>query len=315
MLPTPPSPILWDPSGTLPDQEEIELDTKKRLIRLASLRSGRPVRQQMTIWLVVGCAVTLILFITRQPNLFTIFCAFAPAMLYGWQINTLQAEMVASAVAQELGWYYLGQKSSERWRLLSQKHPEALQKGDRGQAISDQYWGTLSTKNGANLAFWYGLFSFTRGHGRQSTHHQQTVIALRLSDPVATSLRLVPETAGTALANIVTKTDLSLESQEFNKAFHITYTDRSLTKPQEIYEVLEPSVMAALLDLRTHYGAFELSLCGSTAIITLHTSNLLSPKYTNLYQSFTVDGRDITAATALFTDFFTAVGKLTDSLG
>lgn len=153
-----------------------------------------------------------------------------------FQYQAHQKKVAAfTALAAERGWRY-----TERDRGLANRFL-GTPFGD-GHGRDARHVLTGSFRDRPMLAFEYS-YKETHGSGddrRTETYHY-TVVSLGLPAPKPT-LQVNREGLGRKLLGLVGVRDLQLESEDFNKAFHITTEDDRFA-----YDVLHPRMMEWML--------------------------------------------------------------------
>ncbi len=218
---------------------------------------------------------------------------FLPSFIYYGYIKELEKKLVELLIAKENNWLYNPEKDKQKWLGLRLLHPEVFNKGNRGQSILRQFWGTIASDN---TVFWKSRFEYIVGSGKSSHKITETVYAFKLPKTVAENFLLVPQNLLNRLeASINLK--ITTESNDFNKLFHIEYRGKTNEVGDEIFQVLSPDVQEKLIDFRNSCGNFSLLFKGDVMFVIFEKDIKL--KYTNFLKKVALDERDMKELTQL----------------
>jgi hypothetical protein len=135
----------------------------------------------------------------------------------------------------------------------------------RNRQVRDVISGAVGSAAQPFVAFDYSYVTDSNnGRNRSSTTHRYAICALTVP-AYFPALELTPETVLTRLGNVVTGEDIDLESETFNRRFHVECPD-----PKFASDVLPPRTMQDLLGRRPLHLRFEGSelLCWETGVTT-----------------------------------------------
>ncbi len=311
----------WDPSG-IGFNEAVWVEayagfaeTYAKSTNLIQLRRKR--RILLTIgWVgmmvmpaLVGYA-TYALKLSLDGNILFLLCiSWMPYLAMYGNLKKMQHDIAKLQIAKEKGWTYWPSEDRDRYGRLSTLYPAVFNVGTSSQYFSDEFWGEQPGKH-LTTPFWVADFTYTVGSGKNETVIHETAFAVHLARPVQTELTILPENFATRVANVFTRSDIQLESAEFNQKFHLSYAaDNDVQKKQKIFQVLNPPAMATLLDINDHIGRFRLTF-KDDVIAGSFSNQIFRPKYSNFFKSTAVDPRDLQN----LNDFLTKITTLATQL-
>jgi hypothetical protein len=309
--PVQPKGTFWDPVNGTISAADLSPAVKKleELYEKYRLRPGLIWSQLLVCLLIL--VVGEIIFIPLAAAIDeggVVFIPAIPAALYFAHITALQRDLAKMAVARRYGWLYSPEQDAPRCQALRKLLPEIFNKGNSGDVVEDEFWGTLTGRHG-QTPFWLAEFSYTVGSGRDQQHYTETVYAFALARPVPADFIVQPENVLTRLSNFFHKKDIDLESRDFSTQFNITYRGRRSDVDKGVYQTLNPAVMATLLDFRAACGKFTLVFRQQGAGISF-TGKQLRMKHTNFFRKVEVDPRDIAAIDELLRQVLSHVNEI-----
>lgn len=191
---------------------------------------------------------------------YILFIVWAPLGIYLRKVRALQRDLVKKMIADENGWLYNPRKTRGKWMNLEQKFPEIFQKGNTGQCIQDELWGTFHNED-QEIPFYSSIFEYQhKSRGRKSEQrvstYYKTVFAVKLNKTLENDLTLLSGGVGTRALNFLgASKDAQLESEAFNSLFHVKYSKEN--EKGEIFKKLSPAVQVNLVDLAKAEGGIS----------------------------------------------------------
>jgi len=114
--------------------------------------------------------------------------------------------------------------------------------------------------------------------------------AFKLSHASPIDFSLIPQNSLTKIEEGLTNKDISTESNDFNKKFHINYIgDRGLAG-EDIFQVLSPEIQEKLIDFHELHTGFTMLFRGPAVFVSYKGD--LNISYTNFFRRVTLDERD-----------------------
>ncbi len=290
----------WDIVGDKISEKNFEQENAKNL-KILEKYSANPSlpRRNLGLCLIPGILTLAALFLFSDQILgmlssadedatWILFLPFTPPFLYLARIFSLQRDLVKYAIARDQNWVYNPKESPSRWRVLRDKFSEIFDRGNRSQNISDEFWGDFSG-NGKVIDFWTGIFSYTIKSGKHSTTYRRTLFAFHLEKSRTTRFCLKPEHSFFGLFR--RKTEIHLESTEFNKSFAVFYNGQKAEKEQEIVKTLSPSLQVRLLEMKKKEGDFEVLFVDEVMLFSF-SGKLIKKMKSNFFKKIEIDPRD-----------------------
>lgn len=292
---------LWDPAGWKVQAETLAGESSYLANKYTEIAAD-PDGPKKKLWkyILVGSVATLVMLAVFRPSDLQIWAvivivSFSPAWWHWSQMKELATDLVKLMAARAQGWAYSPNTNPQHWRHLKALYPEAFSRGDHSQHVTDEFWGRYAGRFAAT-PFWIGEFEYTKQHGKQSTTYRSLVFAIQLRKTIQTELIVLPEIPGLRLPRLFSGKDIDFESGEFNRLFRITYHRPEHKKEQKIYQILNPAVMATLIDFRQAVGKFE-AIFRNDVLLVSFPSKVLRPQYTSFVRKVEVDPRDIAQIT------------------
>ena len=202
-------------------------------------------------------------------------------------LKKIAKDIIKWGIAQKNNWVYDPNTDVLRAREFMREYPEIFRKGDKGQSLDDQFWGTHK-----KISFTAGLFQYKVSSGRNnsSTTYHRHYYAIK-SPKTDIRFHLYPEGIGSKVANVFTKKQINTESIAFNKAFAFSYKGKKEEKAIDIVRTLTPAVQQMLVDLKQKRALLEVLFAEDT-IIFLFKGNLLKKLSTNFVKSSNIHDSD-----------------------
>jgi len=213
---------------------------------------------------------------------------FIPPFAYIFHIRRLEKQLAKALLAEREGWLYDPSGSTSRWETMKVTFEDIFHKGDRNQAIYDQFWGRFRGK----APFWACKFRYTIGYGKNSRTYTEAVYAFRLPDPAAHSLVLRPQNLLRKLENKL-EMGLTTESNDFNGLFHIDFEGKPTDVGTEVFQVLSPDAQEKLIEMRKGIGEFTLLFRGDVMVIASANQESFFVHHTNFFDNVELDPRDV----------------------
>ena len=220
---------------------------------------------------------------------------FIPFGLYIKKVKNLQKDLVKLVIAKENKWIYSPDPRLSRWKILRTKFPELFNRGDEGQNLQDEFWGSFEGDR-RNVDFWTGIFEYvvvnrdSKGRKRRTTY-TRNAFAFRLTKKVNSTFCLKPEKITAKIRNFFSTKEVETESTAFNKAFAFYYDGEKADKEFDIVKTLSPAVQLKLLDFKKSEGPFSV-LFVDDVVIFLFDGILLKKMHTNFFQRVEVADQD-----------------------
>lgn len=297
----------WDPFGEVPSDSVLESRNQKVQKRFEEWKTN-PGKLKRNFFLLLAIGILFygllvfsaafrdfiwIIFMEswEDPFPYGYVLPWTPAVAYWVYIKKTQIDIIKKLVADRYNWKYDPSDQAVRWQKAVKLMPEIFEKGNNGQNIQDQFWGKYQ-----DMDFWSGIFHYQvesgSGKNRKNTKHDAHFFCVKLPQTMENRFLLRPEGLGTKLTNAFRKKDIDLESEEFNKAFSISYKESKSARELDIVKSLSPSIQIRLLDLKNTSGKFTFLFAGNTAVI-LFKGRLFKKMYSNfIFKGVFLDLRD-----------------------
>lgn len=219
-----------------------------------------------------------------------IFPSYLPLLFYDEYIHGLMTDLVKSALAKKQNWLYYPHSDNQRWKILKDYFPEILNRGDTDQEISDQFWGSIPQYN-SSTSFWLAEFKYRVKRGKNYKEFKESILSVPFESRNKINLLIKPEGIR-VLNSILGIKDVELESNEFNRLFYIGTNKKDIQKQRQVFEIINPAVMASLIDFRKKCGEFE-ALIRDDVFMVRFLKQHYQPKHTHFFKKVVLDERDI----------------------
>lgn len=294
--------IIWDPFVGSIGKESLQHKGKKIQKKLDKYleNPGLPIRNLLLCSLpgiltlgslVIGFSFFFdLLSIPPHLYIFLVFLSFTPVFFYYGYIHNLERDLVKLLVARKKQWAYNPDESAARWTLSLKKFPRFFTRGNQGQNLQDEFWGTFE-----EIDFYQSIFRYQRrtGHGKRrrvKTYHK-TVFAIKLPKNIRNEFQLEPAPL-TSWSPFKRKTQtLSTESHEFNQYYKVTYNGQSGHEAINIIRTLSPALLEKLINLKKSQGETDIYFKGES-VIFMFSGRLLPKMKTNFFKKVELDDRD-----------------------
>lgn len=270
----------WDPLNDMPSDEDLEKRNQKIQTRFENWQAS-PKQLKVNFGLLIALAVFFYLPAMFVPGLREIIVRLVldsdnmqislltlpavPAVTYFFYVQKTQIDIIKKLAADRYNWKYDPSERKDRWEKASQFMPEIFNRGNNGQNIQDQFWGKYQ-----EMDFWSGIFHYRissgSGKNRRNTKFDTHFFCIRLPENLENRFSIMPETMSAKVFNFFKKKDLDLESQDFNKAFMVSYKEKRSEQELDIVSSLSPSVQIRLLDMKKENGSFSVLFAGNVAV-------------------------------------------------
>jgi hypothetical protein len=269
---------LWDPVGISPDMTMLQNQEAKVAADYAKVKASKIVPQKKFLLLLLFAGICWIIFWVGHFDVgLTYGLVLLPAIIYYSIIRAILIKEIRLNVAEQLHCQYLANPDSGKWNSLASICPSIFNKGNDGQEISNQMWGSV-TLGGKEYSLWIGLFRYenvshdAKGNRQVQTYYE-TVYAFHLLAPAITNFSL---NGRTFLSRFTLQQPLETESVDFNKAFVVGYRgDRGLVGP-EIFRILNPGVMERFLAFNSSFHPQHIVFEDDSIFISFNGDTLIS---------------------------------------
>ena len=238
--------------------------------------------------------IVLVLYIIPELAIFAIFFVTPPILFYTYMGNMSQ-RLVMDQIAEQMGWRYVSIMDVKKFEALRSVFPRIFEIQNELLSVSyrleKQLWGKISILENVERAFWLAQFTYEIGTGRGSTTITKSVIALPIAHPCQLDFFLRPREEVVIGFNKQRDSIIQTESSDFNRKFMIEYDGEKNTVEPAIFEVLNPSVLEKLMQLRTEQG--QCSVLFKEKMILISFTKLITPSHTNFLIKPGIDPRDV----------------------
>ncbi len=293
----------WDPAGlkTLQDSHNDHREKLEKKLQTFLENPRIPLRNLMlcalpgvlTLGLFILFPQTLTLLLTGdagQAPFQLVLIAFAPVFIYGAYIKTLERDLVKILLAKEKNWQYNPHQSSVHWKRFKSIFPKIFNKGNTGQNLQDEFWGTFK-----GTPFYHGIFEYKiKTHSKKNSHtrtYYESIFAIKLEKRLTHDFRIVPYHFTRKLLNFFRHKEINTESFEFNKYYDVLYDGEKSVKALQIIKTLSPAVIDKLINLRKKRGHTWVAFKDEIVLFKFN-GRLFKEMHTNFFKSIEVDPRD-----------------------
>lgn len=208
-----------------------------------------------------------------------ILLPIVPCIYYYGILKPTQADIMRLLLARSLGFLYRsGNEIIDAELYIS---PELIFRKGVPKVLDSQFWGSFES-HGQAVSFWFG--EMVNPSVKDDYRRQFAILLIPKELPAELSV--------VSRSNVFDKLNESLvrtESVEFNKYFYIEPANSALG--QNIFQVMTPSVLDAVVELRKVAGMFRLTFCEGKAVFIFATP-FFELSYSNLLKSTSIDQRD-----------------------
>ncbi|MFW5704700.1 MAG: DUF3137 domain-containing protein [Nanoarchaeota archaeon] len=298
----------WDPVQESLNFERMKRDNDKLMTKYDKIKDRKSIRKKKFWFWILGAVLSLY-FIwfgivsfehEGSESLIAIFFGFVvifiPIGIYKTSFFSLKKDLIKFLYAEQMNWLYSPNIDYSKIEKLNNSLKNYFAKGNSGNHIEDQFWGSLNGKY-----FQLGLYQYqiTTGSGknRHTQTYHNTYVAIKTDKNLDLEFILRPESEKGWF-----KKDIETESIDFNKAFAIDYFLQSDNNELLATKHLNPKVITELVDLQKKYGKFTIFF-KKGYLLFLFPNPLIKGTKTNFFKSPEVAKEDIDSINYSITQF------------
>ncbi|OIP24461.1 hypothetical protein AUK11_03285 [bacterium CG2_30_37_16] len=278
----------WDPlTGQVTNEEMERIEEKNKQIQseYEKLKLNHK-RFKLKLFLSIFFCFLTVLLVTRlililnmpeEAQEFLIVIGWSSAIPIFFVLGkpfVLQRRMSSYIVANKFGWLCDPNKNTAKWKQLSSKYPEIFLFNNGGnQLLANQFWGILNDKR-----FW--ITNYLSSHGPNFLVH-----AFELPTTTITDLLIIQRVKGIPYPD-----ELTTESNEFNKKFHIKFKGERELEGANIMQILAPDVQESLISFADTHNTVRILFRNNIVFIAfIDQLNLFN---SNFLKTVSVDEKD-----------------------